>query len=357
MSTGAPGGPAGGPQGEGTLRLLRVALQAARRLDAEGCLEAAAKGALEHVGGTFALAYQFDANGDDLRVAAAQGADGVAALRRELEVLDAGLVIHLAQGGPATLDSAEILLPTGRPDGVPELGGGLLVPLRSSAGLAGLLLLLARRGEPVAAEGADALGAAQELVRELVPALDNVRAVASLRDLVIRDDTADCYNRRYLDHMLEDEVERARRFAGELSLIFLDMDNLKDVNTHHGHAAGSRVLYEASVRIGRSIRSIDRLFRYGGDEFVVLLPGTSLAGAREAAERVRRELAVRPFELPSGAVVKLTASAGVASWPMHGPSGRLVVEAADTSMRAVKNEGKNAVGVAPPPAFPGESGA
>ncbi len=325
-------------------RILALALAATRRLDAEGCLEIVAREAARLAGVGFGLAYLVSPSGEDLHCFAAAGTSDPEALRRALGVLDAGLIWHFAPHGPARLEQAEILLPTGPQDGVPALGAALLVPLLSSAGPAGLVLLVARREEQFDDRSAEF---AAQIAGEVAPALDNLRAVASLRDLVIRDDTADCYNRRYLDHTLEDEVERARRFGGRLSLIFLDMDNLKDVNTHHGHAAGSRVLYEASVRTGTSIRSIDRLFRYGGDEFVILLPGTALEGAREVAERVRRGLARTPFELPSGAMVQLTASAGVASWPEHGPSGRLLVEAADAAMRRVKRMGKNAVGVAP----------
>jgi diguanylate cyclase (GGDEF)-like protein len=141
-------------------------------------------------------------------------------------------------------------------------------------------------------------------------------------------------------------VERARRFGGCFAVIFIDMDNLKDVNTRHGHAAGSRVLYEASVRMTRSVRSIDRLFRYGGDEFVVLLPGTGTQGGSEVAERIRRELAKSPFLVASGAHVNLTASFGVASWPGHGETGRQIVETADTAMREVKEGGKDGIAVA-----------
>ena len=325
-------------------RVLRVALEVTRQLDADACLEALARGALDVGGGSFALAYLVSSSGEDLECIAAIGRVDPGPLRRELSVLDAGLIWHLAPRGAALLDRADILLPTGPQEGIPPLAGGLLVPLLSSNGPAGLLLLIARPGESFDRVSQEQLTA---LAAEIPTALDNLRSVASLRDLVIRDDTADCYNRRYLDHSLEDEVERARRFGGRLALIFLDMDNLKDVNTNHGHAAGSRVLYEASLRIGASVRSIDRLFRYGGDEFVVLLPGTGLNGARAVAERVRRELAARPFELTSGAIASLTASAGVAAWPEHGPTGRKVVEAADAAMRVVKRAGKNAVGVAP----------
>ncbi len=333
-------------------RILAATLAATRRLDADDCLAAAAEGAHELLGGAFSLGYLAGPTGEDLLCVAATGSVDPARLRKELGVLDAGLIRHLAPQGPALLPDAEVLLPTGEIEGIPPLGQALLVPLRSSSGAVGLLLAIALRQESFVAEAGRI---AAQLAVELAPALDNLRTVAALRELVIRDDTADCYNRRYLDHSLEDEVERARRFGGRLALIFLDMDNLKDVNTHHGHAAGSRVLYEASVRISRSIRSIDRLFRYGGDEFVVVLPGTALSGAREVAERVRREMASLPFELPSGARARITASAGVSAWPEHGPSARNLIEAADSAMRGIKNVSKNAVSVAPVPAGPGPS--
>ncbi|MBP7147166.1 MAG: GGDEF domain-containing protein [Acidobacteria bacterium] len=325
-------------------RLLAAALEATRHLDREGCLEALARGGRDLCGAAFALAYLADSTGEDLECWAAAGAGDIAPLRGALGVIDAGLVRHLAPDGPAVIPDADVLLPTGDPAALPGLGPALLAPLSSSSGPVGLLLLIRSAG---GAFDADDVACAAGLAREAVAALDNLRAVESLRELVIRDDTADCYNRRYLDQSLEDEVERARRFGGRFAVVFLDMDNLKEVNTQHGHAAGSRVLYEASLRICRSVRSIDRLFRYGGDEFVVLLPGTTLAGAREAAERIRRALEAQPFEMSSGAQVQLTGSAGVAAWPEHGPSGRAVVEAGDQAMRAVKELGKNRVGCAP----------
>jgi len=262
-------------------------------------------------------------------------------------------VRHLAPGGPALIDDAEVLLPTGEQEGLPSLGAALVVPLASAAGAVGLLVTIAARGELLAAE---ALRLAAELARELGPALDNLRSVESLRDLAIRDDTADCFNRRYLDQSLDDEVERCRRFGGGFALIFLDMDNLKDVNTTHGHAAGSRVLYEASVRMARSIRSIDRLYRYGGDEFVIILPGTSLEGAQEVADRIRRELSRSAYQVTESGSVRLSASAGVAAWPEHGPSARSVIEAGDGAMRLVKDAGKNGVGVARRGGAPGGRG-
>ena len=328
-------------------RLLEAALAATRRLDPRGCLEELARGALGLLGGAWALGYLLGDSGEDLECVAAAGRREPADLARDLPSLDAGLIWHLAPHGPAVLEQARVLLAENASPGLGEqLGPGLLIPLGAGGGCSGLLLVVAAAGERFE-DGAVERGSA--LAREAAPALDNLRTVASLRELVIRDDTADCYNRRYLDHTLEDEVERARRFGGRLAVIFLDMDNLKEVNTAHGHAAGSRVLYEASVRIGASIRSIDKLFRYGGDEFVIILPGTGPDGAREVAERVRRELADFPFTLPSGVQAAVSASSGIAAWPEHGPAGRAVVAAADNAMRAVKFRGKNSVGMAPAP--------
>ena len=323
--------------------ILDAALAATRRLDREGTYSAVAEHALRLFGGLFALGFVLGPGGDDYECCAAAGLVPAERIRSALAVLDAGLVRHLAPGGPTLIGDAEILLPTGEHEGLPSLGAALVVPLSAAAGAAGLLVTIAARGELLAAESPRI---AAELARELAPALENLRTVESLRDLVIRDDTADCFNRRYLDQSLDDEVERCRRFGGGFALIFVDMDNLKDVNTVHGHAAGSRVLYEASVRMARSIRSIDRLYRYGGDEFVIILPGTSVEGAREVADRIRRELSRTPYDAAPGAAVRLSASAGVAAWPDHGPSPRSVVEAGDSAMRKVKDSGKDGVGVA-----------
>jgi diguanylate cyclase (GGDEF)-like protein len=324
-------------------RLLQVALDVTRHLSRDECLERLVQGALELLGGAWGLAYATSPDGEDLECAVAAGDEAIAPLRATLGFLDAGLVRHLAPDGSRLIERGAGLMPEdGRTD-LPEFGQALLVPLESATGRFGLLLLL----QP--ADGEFPYGSremADLLAREAGPALENLRAVESLRELVIRDDTADCFNRRHLEQVLEDEVERARRFGGRFAVIFIDMDNLKEVNTRHGHAAGSRVLYEASVRMTRSIRSIDRLFRYGGDEFVVLLPGTGTEGGGEVAERIRKELAKSSFLVASGAHVSLTASFGVASWPAHGDTGRQIVETADSAMRQIKDGGKDGIAVA-----------
>ncbi|RMF72285.1 MAG: GGDEF domain-containing protein [Acidobacteria bacterium] len=322
--------------------MLEAALRATRRLDVPGCFAELAEGARRVTGAAWVLAYDLAPDGEGFECRAVAG-DGpaAAALRELLGALDARVAALVPSGRPEVVERAADLLPPRRD--LPPLGPAIALSLGSETRPQAFVLCIAAPGQQPSRRGLARLAA---LAREVGPALENLRQIEALRALVIRDDVADCFNRRHLDTVLADEVERARRFGSRFALIFVDTDNLKDLNTEHGHAAGSQALHEASVRMARTIRSIDRLFRYGGDEFVVLLPGTDLEGAREVAERIRREVAREPIALPGGRSAELTVSAGVAAWPDHGTTAAELIEAADAALRAVKERGKNAVAVA-----------
>ena len=123
-------------------------------------------------------------------------------------------------------------------------------PVTSSDGRwAGVLVLLLDK-EPES----EALARCGHLIELAAPGVANALQVLSMRELVIRDDTASCFNRRHFEEFLPGELSRASRFRSPLSLIFLDMDNLKEVNSRHGHSMGSRTLYEVSVRMRAKIR-------------------------------------------------------------------------------------------------------
>jgi diguanylate cyclase (GGDEF)-like protein len=173
--------------------------------------------------------------------------------------------------------------------------------------------------------------------------------VRAIRELTIKDDTASCYNRRYFEEFILEEMSRANRFKTPMSLIFFDMDNLKDVNTRLGHAAGSRTLLEVSERVRGKIRKFDKLFRFGGDEFCIVLPETEWHGATEVAERVREAIAGRPFLTatrgPQGAQ-PMTASFGIASFPLHARTKEELVQRADRAMQSIKASTKNGIATA-----------
>jgi diguanylate cyclase (GGDEF)-like protein len=134
-----------------------------------------------------------------------------------------------------------------------------------------------------------------------------------------------------------------------MSLIFFDMDNLKDVNTRLGHGAGSRTLLEVSERVRGKIRKFDKLFRFGGDEFCIVLPETEWHGATEVAERVREVISGRPFLMatrgPQGGQ-PMTASFGIASFPLHARTKEELVQRADRAMQSIKATTKNGIGTA-----------
>ena len=174
-------------------------------------------------------------------------------------------------------------------------------------------------------------------------AIENARAVERIQELTITDDCTHLFNARHLAAVLPAEIERARRFDQPLSLIFLDLDHFKQVNDVHGHSAGSRVLSEAAEVITRTMRSVDLAFRYGGDEFVVVLPQTSGASAVSAANRLLVALRARRFLSPEGLSLRLSGSLGIASYPRDGDTPTALLDAADRRMYIVKNSARDGI--------------
>lgn len=174
-------------------------------------------------------------------------------------------------------------------------------------------------------------------------AIENARAVERIQELTITDDCTQLFNARHLAAVLPTEVERARRFDAPLGVVFLDLDYFKQVNDAHGHAAGSRVLAECAQVILRTVRSVDLAFRYGGDEFVILLPQTTLDAATAAANRLLVALRAHRFLSPEGLSLRLTASLGVASYPEDAANPALLLDRADQRMYLVKNSTRDGI--------------
>jgi diguanylate cyclase (GGDEF)-like protein len=140
------------------------------------------------------------------------------------------------------------------------------------------------------------------------------------------------------------EVARTARTGRPFSVVFVDLDHFKQVNDRFGHQAGSTVLKEVGDLIRQKIRTIDVPVRYGGDEFVVLLPETDKAHARRVADRIRVALCEATFLQGSGLEVKVTASFGLATCPDDGETPETIVQGADAAMYRVKAASRNAVG-------------
>ncbi len=174
-------------------------------------------------------------------------------------------------------------------------------------------------------------------------ALDNARNFQRVQELTLIDAHTGLYNTRHLHSMLENEVTRSRRFGRPISLMFLDLDRFKQVNDTHGHLAGSGLLRQVGELLNRTTRGVDTAFRFGGDEFAVVLLETDLNGAKIAAERVLTALHSARFEVGGGQTVPITASIGFASFPDHALTAVSLLEAADRAMYVAKHQGRDRV--------------
>jgi diguanylate cyclase (GGDEF)-like protein len=174
----------------------------------------------------------------------------------------------------------------------------------------------------------------------------NIYQLTRSRDLAMRDDLTKAYNRRFFEAYLDEEIERARRYGSVFSIIFLDLDDLKTVNDRYGHLAGSRTLQEVAKRVLGAVRGIDKVVRFGGDEFCIILPQTDQEQALAVADRVRKALLSAPFHLADNIDVSISASFGIATYPTHAINKDDLIRQADAAMYRVKSTTKNAVGVA-----------
>lgn len=164
-----------------------------------------------------------------------------------------------------------------------------------------------------------------------------------LRKLSITDGLTDLFNHRHIHELLHEEFERTRRSGEPLAVAMLDLDRFKQVNDTYGHPTGDVILYETARILRETAREIDMVGRYGGEEFVVLLPGADEAAAGQFAERVRLALADYEFRDEANQV-RMTISGGVASFPAPGiEHPDLLIKRADEALYAAKESGRNRI--------------
>jgi diguanylate cyclase (GGDEF)-like protein/PAS domain S-box-containing protein len=167
-----------------------------------------------------------------------------------------------------------------------------------------------------------------------------------LEEMATRDPLTGLFNRREMSRVLEEELDRARRYQRPMAVLWVDFDHFKDVNDTFGHAAGDSVLRSISRLLLGSVRSVDAIGRFGGEEFVIVLPEMDLEEAQDTAERLRRKVAEKPQPLGNGQEVPLTISVGVAVYPDHGQTAPTLCAAADKAMYLAKQRGRNCVAMA-----------
>jgi len=183
-----------------------------------------------------------------------------------------------------------------------------------------------------------------DCIQKIVRAFgERMEEVATLKGLTFTDDLTGLYNQRYLEVILDRELSLAKRNDVRFSILFLDMDHFKNVNDTHGHLIGSRLLYEVGQEIKRTLRESDVCFRYGGDEFLIILAHTGLEDAMVVAERIRIQVEKKRFLARENLDIRLTASIGVASVPDHATTKLQILKAADEALYGVKKAVRNKV--------------
>jgi diguanylate cyclase (GGDEF)-like protein len=173
-------------------------------------------------------------------------------------------------------------------------------------------------------------------------AIQNARSVKLIHELTITDDCTGLFNSRHLYTLLDEQIEIAAiKPETQFSLLFIDLDHFKEVNDTHGHLVGSRLLAEVGDLMRRTLGPLNACFRYGGDEFVALLPGLNKKTAIDATTRLWDQLRKHRFLTAQGLFLALAGSFGLATFPEDGDNVPSIIRAADTMMYEAKTTRDN----------------
>jgi diguanylate cyclase (GGDEF)-like protein len=241
------------------------------------------------------------------------------------------LIVPEALDDPRVTQSAEA--------GARRVRSVIALPLRGRKGTQGVIEIFNPRGEM----SDYSIAFLHILADHAAIAIENARDVARIQQLTITDDTTGLYNVRHLYGVLGGELKRSYKLRRPLSLAFIDLDRFKLVNDEHGHLIGSELLAQTGCRLQELSRKQDVCFRYGGDEFVVLMPETNAESALELAITLNRSLMKTPFQMKNGLKLKISASVGLASAPDDGMAVHGIIGTADARMYMVKLNGRGNV--------------
>ncbi len=262
----------------------------------------------------------------DLRVKLGEGVAGWVAQHGET------LIVPEAAGDPRLNGSSEAQ--------IRKVRSVIALPLRGRKGTHGVIEILNPRSGQL---NDYTIAFLHILADHAAIAIENSHDVSRIQQLTITDDTTGLYNVRHLYDALGRELTLYSAKRQPLSLAFLDLDRFKQVNDVHGHLIGSELLMRAGQRLQELSRNQDTCFRYGGDEFVILMPNTDAKTALKQAQLLHGSLTATAFRMKTGLELHVSASIGLASAPDDGTTIHAVIGAADARMYAVKTHGRGQV--------------
>lgn len=319
-----------------SVRRLGEALRSTH--DMQQMLSIVLETALGAVGGKAGAVYLLRARRSELYVKVGRHLDPVMGQRRiPVGAGVAGWVAERREGARVPAEGAPALV---EPE--PNEPTALAVPLESQTQLLGVLAIYGRaNGGAFREEDLDVI---TSLARQAAIGIENVLLHQEAQRLSITDGLTGIWNRRFFQMRLTQELERANRFDRPFSLLLIDIDHFKQMNDRFGHQRGDAILIELAQRVvHHTTRQVDTLARYGGEEFVLILPETGEDGADTVAEKIREEIAARPFGVEGEEPIDVTVSIGYATYPQHGKVGEDVLRAADLAMYLAKARGRNSV--------------
>ncbi|MFC2122300.1 diguanylate cyclase [Bacteroidota bacterium] len=211
----------------------------------------------------------------------------------------------------------------------------LLCPIKSKFQLVAILALSHKQTSGVYLQ--DDIDLLMTMASEAAIVIENAQLFEKAKERANTDELTGLYNHRYFHQRLDEEIARCSRFGDIFSLILMDIDKFKKYNDIYGHLAGDRVLAHIGKLINRSLRNVDISFRYGGDEFAILLPATPIEGAQKLVERLRRGLQTAT-DLQGA---PMTCSIGIGSWPTDGVMREGILQAIDAALYYAKQTGRN----------------
>jgi two-component system cell cycle response regulator len=245
-------------------------------------------------------------------------------------------------GAPFAHVQASLFAPRSGSTGAEEkaLAGFAAFPIETGGQLAGLLALGGRAAGRVGAESEPFLA---QLANQAFIVTQNSRLFERVRNLSVRDGLTELFNHRHSIELLQGEFARVGRYEAGVSVIMLDIDHFKLVNDAHGHQAGDAVLREVARLLRDTLRTVDAVGRYGGEEFIAILPHTAHQDATQTAERVRSAIANHTFKVGEREL-RITVSVGVASYPSDtADSPVALIREADKALYRAKEAGRNQV--------------
>ncbi|NWO11711.1 diguanylate cyclase [Chromohalobacter salexigens] len=225
-------------------------------------------------------------------------------------------------------------------------GRHLCIPLKGTDEPLGVLHLHLASDPDEAENGDPQADLAKGAAEDMALSLSNVRLREQLKEASIRDALTGLYNRRFLDDTLTRELARAERQPSPLSVLMLDIDHFKPINDDHGHAFGDKALIGVADLLSANVRRGDIVCRYGGEEFVVIMPGAGLSAARQRGEHLRQRVATLDIAMDDGTPLRLTVSLGLACYPQHGEYAETLLHHADMALYEAKQGGRNRLAIA-----------